>query len=410
MKPFKLLLAAAICFNYHSYALAADAVALDKAVQKTLNHYLSHAGKAEGVTGISATIRYPDQNQIVTNNVAVGVMGFPPLNTEQVTPDNLFQIGSITKSFVAAIILQLEAEGKLSINDKIGKWFPEYPNWQDVTIKQLLNMTSGIPSYTKNIAFLEKVYADIHLHLTTEELLTYASPEKPIKVGKNKFDYSNTNYILAGMIIEKTTKSSLEEALQTRLFTPFGLTNTYYPVTKEAYKKILPRVVHGYYHDEEDSKKMIDITTGDLSWAGAAGAIVANTQDISTWVNVLYHGLFVPEKSRARALAELESIVSMKTGKPITKVTAADPKGFGLGIGRIYQPSLGQFWLYEGSSMGYRVRYIWRQCNDVSTVAALNNKAGDEHSTKNGGSHSQALVVDLYKDIIANHPQLACKD
>lgn len=385
---------------------------LGQQVQSTADHYLQYQGKQEGVTGLAITITYPNKDKLIKKTFVAGVRGYPPYNHEPVTPHELFEIGSITKSFASAIILQLEAEGLLSIHDKIGKWFPEYPNWKDVTIKQLLTMTSGIPSYTKNEKFLKLIYSNIRAELTDKELLAFAKSNKPIVHKKEKFDYSNTNYILAALIIEKVTKHSFAEKLQKRLLDPFQLSNTYYVAGtdwKAIRKEIMPRMVHGYYFDDK-TKKMVDVTNSNLTWAGAAGAIVSDTQDIATWVHILYHGLFVPAEARKKALHELETLVSMNSGHPISSVSKSDPKGFGLGVGSYYSEEEGRFWVYEGSGMGFRMMYFWRPCNDVVVVAALNNKAGEGDKNSKQGNHIIDLVESVYKNIIDINSGLNCKN
>src|SRR3954452_5179048 len=110
-----------------------------------------------------------------------------------VRPDSLWEIGSNTKAFTSVLLLQLEAEHRLSIDDPLGKWLPQYPQWRDVTIRRLLNMTSGIPNYTAQPALLADFPADPHQYFTPERLVSYVVG-LPATSG---YSYSNTNYILA---------------------------------------------------------------------------------------------------------------------------------------------------------------------------------------------------------------------
>lgn len=91
-------------------------------------------------------------NKQEVQTVVHGTMGYPPLS-QPVTPNNLFDIGSITKSFTSLLLLQLQTENKLTLDDRLGKWLPQYPNWKEVTLRQLLNMTSGIPNYSEDKEF-----------------------------------------------------------------------------------------------------------------------------------------------------------------------------------------------------------------------------------------------------------------
>ncbi|KTC97790.1 serine hydrolase domain-containing protein [Legionella erythra] len=386
-----------------------------QALQKVIDNYLVNKGKMEDVTGIAAAVFLPEQKGADKGSIYsfyAGVSGRSPFNTP-VNSSSLFEIGSITKSFVAAIILQLEGEGRLSIKDPVGKWLPQYPHWKDVTIEQLLNMTSGIPNYTASEAFGKKEdESNFKIQWTDTELLNFASPDKPLPPPPgNRFDYSNSNYILAALIIETVTGNSFAEELQKRIIKPYHLQNTFYPAGAEGQKvheQIMPRMAHGYVYDT-DKKALVDITDNNLSWAGGAGAIIADMPDVIHWVQHLYHGqLFRPEY-RQKALKELKSVVSMETGKPIDNVSQKDPRGFGLGVGYYFDKATkNRFWVYEGSTLGYRVMYVWSECNNVTVAVALNSKAGEGNPDSKQGDGIPDLTLNLYKQVIATHPSYAC--
>lgn len=397
---------------------------MDQQIQNTINTYLNENKQdianpdkvSERITAVSASIFLPQNSGLSgdTKNYYAGVIGSPPLN-KPINRNNLFEIASITKSFVAAIILQLEAENKLSINDKLEKWLPEYTQWKDVTIKQLLSMTSGIPSYSKNPIFSDKLYRNIRSEWTDLELINLSYPDKPIVYSKNKFDYSNTNFILAGLIIEKITNDTLANQLQKRIFhdPKIKMNDTYYPVGKNwkiIQNEMMPRMVHGYYY-ENDTKRLLDLTNNNLSWGAAAGGIVSTTADITRWVQTLYNGTLFPHSARKTELENLKSVVSMKTGEPISTVTENDPYGFGLGVGYAYKKELNaRFWFYEGSGLGYRMAYIWNACNNVSVTVALNNKAGESNPKAPEGDHIFDLAYKIYDEIVNANPQYRCRE
>ena len=136
----------------------------------------------------------------------------------------LFGFGSITKTFVAAIILQLFDEGRLSLDDSLGKWIDDYPNIDSsITIRQLLNHGSGIYNYTDS-DFWNKVNANTDHVWTPSEILAQVKP--PPSIGFSPPRYSNTNYILLGMIVEAVTGSSFEQELQQRIIGPLQLDST----------------------------------------------------------------------------------------------------------------------------------------------------------------------------------------
>lgn len=384
-------------------------------LQKEIDDYYTKYNKKEKFTAIAASVLIPQnqenyQKEIKT--VVHGTMGYPPLS-EAITPGNLFDIGSITKSFTALIIMQLQTEDKLSLDDPLGKWLPQYPNWKNVTLRQLLNMTSGIPNYSADDEFSKKMEDHLEAVWTDEELLKYAHPEKPLQKKKgNLYEYSNSNYILAAMVIEKVTNDTFANQLKSRIINAEnGLNDMFYlagPDGQSLGKSIEDRRVHGYFYDEEKNK-LIDTLSNDLSWAGAAGAIVGTTEDVARWVQLLYHGTLIKPIFRERILAELESVVSMKTGQTIPTVTEEDPYGFGLGVGYLYDKELKQrFWVYKGSTLGFRVMYFWQPCNNVTTVVALNGKGGEGNPQSKLGDEIIKANQTLYKVILKNHPELQC--
>ena len=419
MKISKNLLCLSLAVVFFSSVTHSDSAdsELTQSMQKAVNDYYKTYSKKEKFTAIAASVLIPRDKHIDPNDiktVVAGTIGVAPLN-QLITPNNLFDIGSITKSFTSLILLQLQTEGKLSLQDPLGKWLPQYSQWKDVTLRQLLNMTSGIPNYSADDAFDKKLYGDLSRVWTNEELLTYAHPDRPLKINKNKrYEYCNSNYILAAMVIEKVTNDTYENQLKQRILNQKNyLRDTFYPTGPdgaEVQKKLLNRRVHGYFYDEK-TKKSVDTITNDLSWAGAAGALVANTDDVARWVQLLYHGVLIMPQYRERALTELESLVSTKTGKPITAVSEEDPKGFGLGVAAIYDKQLKQhFWFYEGSTLGFRVMYLWSPCNDVTTVVALNSKGGEGDPKAQIGDHIHDANQKLYQLIIQQNPELRCKN
>jgi len=384
-------------------------------VQQVINDYYKNFSEKEKFTAIVASVLIPQNrqnNNKKINTVVTGTMGYPPFS-QPVTPSSLFEIGSITKSFTALILLQLQIEGKLSLEDHLGKWLPEYHQWKDVTLRQLLNMTSGIPNYSEDKEFDKKLEAHLDAVWTNEELLTYAHPDKPLEhKRKNLYEYCNSNYILAAMVIEKVTQDTFANQLKLRILNAKnGLNNTFYPAganEKAVQQAILERKVHGYYYDAKTNKS-VDTINNDLSWAGAAGAIVADTEDVVHWVQLLYRGLLINARYRERILAELESVVSMKTGRPISTVTEDDPRAFGLGVGYLYDKETRQrFWVYKGSTLGFRVMYLWQPCNDVTTVVALNSKGGEGNPDSKLGDEIMKANINLYKVVMKNYPELRC--
>jgi len=351
--------------------------------QKVVDTYLAERKGPEHITGVAAYVSLGDPGP----DIEIFAGETSEKNGVPVSGDTLFQIGSNTKGFTGALILALEAEGKLDINQTVGDWLPQYPAWKDVTIKRLLNMTSGLPTYSESIPLSRLWVEEPKRHYTPQELIAYAYPSATVHLPPNRgYFYSNTNYILAGMIAEKAGGKSYKELLEEKLFKAAKLRETYYQPA--AYPpNILARMASGYFNNpdcglyEPDCKTatlapMIgrDMKHADVSWAGAAGGIVSTPRDLARWIRAVFSGKILPPKQ----LKEYLSFVSTKTGKPIAKVTEDDPRGFSLGLVRVLKPEVGALWFYEGETLGYRTAFLFSPEDDVLVAAATNSQPSGE--------------------------------
>lgn len=324
---------------------------------------------------ISGTINYPSKNN---------------LNPPAITTGNLFQIGSITKSFTAVMILQLEAEGKFSINDtifdvtqKYGMWLPtkEYEAWKKISIKQLLNMTSGIFDVTEDENFMEILTKYPEKNWKSTEILNYALKHKPYFSPGTGWHYTNGAYNILGMLIEKITQDSFENEINKRLIKKYNLTNTFY-LPHELPKNIFDRMAHGYvYTGGSFSPPMQpgdDMTRFNLSAAGPSGALLSNSIDIAKWVQILFSNKILPPLQ----MNELLTVVC--TGEDQSchpgEVLSAEnhSQGFSLGLVRIYDPELGFLWVYFGDTPGYSNGFIWMPEQKIALALTISS------TSKNG--------------------------
>ena len=149
--------------------------------------------------------------------------------------DDKFRIGSITKTYTAVVVLQLVGEGKLALSDTVEHWLPGMvPGGDAITVGQLLNHTSGIADYEVHPKYLEPYMSGDLGHVTPpEQLVAYANELGAVPIPAGTASYSNTNYALAGMIVEAATGSTLASQLQQRIFDPLDLTSSSYPSTPE---------------------------------------------------------------------------------------------------------------------------------------------------------------------------------
>ena len=213
----------------------------------------------------------------------VHAKGYGMANMEWAIPvqaDTKFRIGSVTKQFTAAVILQLAAEGKIKLDGKITDYLPDYrkDTGDKVTVHQLLNHTSGIPSYTSHPDFFAKVSRNPYS--VADFVKSFSSGDFEFEPG-TKFKYNNSGYFLLGAIIEKVTGKTYETVLQERIFAPLAMTNTGY----DKYAEILPKRANGYEKTADGYRNAAYL---DMSLPYAAGSLYSTVEDLYKWDQALY--------------------------------------------------------------------------------------------------------------------------
>ena len=248
-------------------------------------------------TGTSFTMqcpKYNNGNEITFNS------GLQSINGIKTKNNSLYRVGSNTKLYIAVIILQLESERKISINDSLFKYFPiEYPKWSEVKISQLLNMTSGINNYLgKDINPIPpKFLLEPSYHYTKEELLNLVVHDNLNFKPGERWEYSNTNYILLGKIIENVTKNSLSDELKNRILIPLSLNQTFFVEhlpnneipNNEIPNNELENLMTGYFYGYSIlSPNGFDVKDFSLSQASSAGGMIANTINLNKFLRTLF--------------------------------------------------------------------------------------------------------------------------
>jgi D-alanyl-D-alanine carboxypeptidase len=243
-----------------------------------------------------------------------------------------YRIASVTKAFVSVLILQLEAAGKLDIDDPVEKYLPGVvPNGGAITLGELMNHTSGLFNYTDDDAFANDPIGGFSRAWTPAQLLALAFAHPPNFRPGTDWSYSNTNYIILGLVVEAVTGEPLGQVLQEKIFTPLNLASTSFPSTIE----LAPDLVHGYI--KVAGSPLIDITPGlSPSWGWAAGAIVSTAKDVTTF----YRALFTRKLLPATQLGEME------TPSPTAR-------GYGLGIVNTF-PACGHAFTHVGDFLGWQ--------------------------------------------------------
>lgn len=208
-----------------------------------------------------------------------------------IQPDMIFRLGSITKQFTAVAILQLASQGKLALQDDIKKYMPELPFKETITVEQLLLHTSGIKSYTSKSDFAGKMRMDMSpmevVNLTKNDSLEF-------KPGTN-WNYNNTGYVMLGYIIEKVSGKTYAEYVQQNLFTPAGMSHSYYG----SESKIISNRVKGY-KKEGTVYQNSDYISMTLPYA--AGSLISTVEDLWKWNKALYSYRFISKEWLDKAI------------------------------------------------------------------------------------------------------------
>ena len=231
-----------------------------------------------GGKGISLAVIFPDEE------IWTGVSGISH-GTTPITSDMLFSIGSATKTFTAAAILQLAEEGILSLEDSLNKWLESYPNIDStITIKQLLNHTNGIYSFTEHPDFWSEIFADLNRNWTMEEVINGYVLEPYFPKGTD-WHYSNSGYLLLRLIIRKATGDEISAQYRTRLMAPNGLDGMFMAVEEDP----TGAVANAWYDLEGDGiYENLSDTPSTAFYSAIGGSVYATAEDLARWAKAMY--------------------------------------------------------------------------------------------------------------------------
>ena len=275
-----------------------------------------------------------------TVGVAVGTGN---LETGEAPPlDGEIRIGSSTKTFTAVVILQLVQEGKINLDEPVETYLPgllrgEGIDGSKITIRQLLQHTSGLPEYTDQTGHEDPV-ANRDNYYSPRDLLDFALKKPADFAPGSQWKYSNTNYVMLSLLAERVTHRPLAEQITKRIIEPLGLAHTYYPGPGE--EDIRGTHPHGYHRRSQG--ELEDITRKDPSEAGGAGAMISTPSELNKFFQAVLDGTLLSQDS----IAEMKKTVD--AGQPETGVDH-----YGLGIISTSLSCGGTAWGHAGSIPGY---------------------------------------------------------
>ena len=212
------------------------------------------------------------------------------------------RIGSVTKTFTGTLLMQLVEQGSLSLDDPIEDYVPGVPNGDRITLRQLADMTSGVASYTRSTAFTDVYFARPETVFTPERLLEVGVAESPLFEPGAQFDYSNTNTVLLGMVIEKVTERPVEDVLEEQILEPLGMANTLWPGDSTEMPEPFAQgfTLQGDYATPDEPS---NATHWNPAWGWTAGQLISNVDDLLVYGRALGTGQgLLNEKSQTERL------------------------------------------------------------------------------------------------------------
>jgi D-alanyl-D-alanine carboxypeptidase len=339
-----------------------DSPALDPAATRRLQDTLDRVRRAQDLPGAAAAV------VTAGGGVWVGASGLADVRgREPVRAETLFQAASVTKTFVAALVLKLAEDGVLGLDDPLSGWVPEFPDSGRITLRQLLNHTAGTADFVTDGRFLAaQRRRGLAAAWTPQQLLRYV-PEPLAKPGE-RWHYSNTNYLLLGLAIERATGSTVGRELHRRL------------LPRAMFDRILfqgeerPRGPTAVGYQQLDGDPALESTlsnplvpsTSEATIAWASGNLLASAEDLARAGDRLFRGELLSARSR-REMTDW--------------VKALDPPEYGLGLA--HDELAGEeVWGHSGDIVGFHAD-LWHIPESGTTVAALiNYQAGGESPDK----------------------------
>jgi D-alanyl-D-alanine carboxypeptidase len=307
----------------------------------------------QGILGMVMAVRLPD------GTVVGRASGYTdPAKEESWSPDTQSALGSITKTFVGVVIMQLVEEGKLSLDDTIDAWFPDQPNGDKITVRMLLSHTSGLANFITGENVMDAKWTHPWAPL---DLVAEANKLGPVdEPGSSAAHYSNTNYILLALIIETITGNSWDQEVRSRIIEPLNLKNTTFLSEEGVWGGSM---IKGYFKKDDGYISTLELPSYPhytTSWS--AGMMASSVADLMTFASALFDGKLVSKETLAEMATPLgtEAETGLEWGLGGATLESL-PGGFGMG----------------GDIPGYHAFFIGVQDSKLVVVALTNTEEGD---------------------------------
>jgi D-alanyl-D-alanine carboxypeptidase len=271
--------------------------------------------------------------------------------------NTVYRIGSITKQFTAAAVMRLVERGTVKLDDPITKYLPQYKQWSSVTVRQLLNHTSGIPSYTSSPAWRQHWAED----MTPAALIAFVEKDPMDFPPGSEWRYNNTGYMLLGLLLEQVTKQPYAALMERDFFKPLGMRTAAYCPSKPTD----PNYATGYSHEDEAWRVAEYLS---MTHPYAAGALCMSVPDYLRWQSALHRGRIVSARSLVLMTGPETLTVGAKKG---TKT------GYGMGLapGEVDKHRTVQ---HGGSINGFSSQQYWFPADSLSIVAFLSTAGAEQ--------------------------------
>jgi D-alanyl-D-alanine carboxypeptidase len=318
---------------------------------------LEKSFKESDAPGVVAAVQTPDYTWVQAQGVADRASGEP------MTPDVHHRIGSVTKTYTATLLLQAADKGLLSLDDTIDQYVKGVPNGDEITLRQMSNMTSGIASYTEDEQWAKEWLSDPRRVWQPEELARIGIKKSPLFEPGTGWFYSNTNYVLLGLVLEKVTGKPIGDLYREQIIEPLGLKNTSFPDPADS--SIPEPHAQGYtLQGQSSGEKPTDSTDWSPSEAWTAGQMISTVDDLLVYGRALGtgKGLLSAEQQSER----LGSFVS--DVPPLDQPPLKGDLAYGIGLGKDHG------WVgHNGEIPGYNTYLFYHPELDAVVAVEVNS-------------------------------------